>query len=55
LERPGLCPKRFLFPLIRRTGDPLLNALSGLSIIRQHATTMFFPHFVGDACSREPD
>jgi hypothetical protein len=19
----------------------------------QHATTMFFPHFVGDACSRE--
>jgi hypothetical protein len=21
----------------------------------QHATTMFFPHFVGDACSRQAD
>jgi hypothetical protein len=43
------CPRRgcaFLFPLIRRTGDPLLNALPGLSIIRQHATTILFPHFV---------
>jgi len=25
-----------------------------LDVIPRHATTMFFPHFVRDACSREP-
>jgi hypothetical protein len=28
---------------------------SSCSAAPQHATTMFFPHFVGDACSRELD
>jgi hypothetical protein len=32
---------------------PLPTALVCRSFA-QHATTMFFPHFVGDACSREP-
>jgi hypothetical protein len=25
------------------------------SALAQYATTMYFPHFVGGACSREPD
>jgi hypothetical protein len=36
----GVFPK--LYMTARRFPPPL--------VCRQHATTMFFPHFVGDAC-----
>jgi len=37
----------------RAPGRAKVN-IAKLQSFAQHAPTMFFPHFVGDACSREP-
>ena len=38
-------PKEISFPAVRRTGDPLLNALPGLSIIRPARDDDVLPAF----------
>ena len=41
------------FPLILLTGEPAIHPALVCWSFAQHATTMFFSHFVGDACARE--
>jgi hypothetical protein len=49
-----ITPKMIALPAIIRHGTAPLPAALVCRSFAQYATTMFFAHFVGDACSGEP-